>query len=345
MLIIHDDDVLGHAPRGEVHRGEWIDSMESPARVHGILTELRRWDHADFQAPLADAAYQELGQIHCGQYLEFLRTAFERWREERNDGDAIPYVWPTRNNLNDHSETIQAVLGRYASDTATPIMEGTWRAAWASAKVAISAAESLNDGTRTAFGLTRPPGHHASRDVYGGYCFLNNAALATQRLLNKGFQRVGILDLDYHHGNGTQQIFWERGDVFFASLHADPDFEFPYYSGHSNETGANDGAGMNLNFPLPQGTPADTFLDCLQRAIDAMMAVDVRAIVVSLGLDTFAGDPLGTFSLSTEDFAAFGKPLATAGLPTLFLLEGGYATEELGRNLINVLQSFVCQMK
>ncbi len=225
-------------------------------------------------------------------------------------------------------------------DSGTPLTAGTWIAAKTGADCAVNAAHALRLGERGTFALTRPPGHHAGADFFGGYCFLNNAALAAQHLLDDGAHKVGILDIDYHHGNGTQSIFYGRGDVLFASIHADPRTEFPFYLGHADETGEGAGLGCNMNLPLPAGsTPAQWFA-ALETACIKLAAFGAESLVVSLGVDTFAGDPLSHFALQSADFLRIGERIAHLGLPTVFVLEGGYAVAEIGINVVNVLEGF-----
>jgi acetoin utilization deacetylase AcuC-like enzyme len=195
-------------------------------------------------------------------------------------------------------------------------------------------------GERSAFALTRPPGHHAGPDFFGGYCFINNAAVAAQALRDGGVDRVAVLDVDYHHGNGTQTIFYERADVLTVSLHGDPVTEYPFFLGHADERGAGAGKGFNLNLPLPRGTGFATWRAALSTALQAVADFGAQALVVPLGLDTFAGDPISGFTLQSADYLAVGAALAGAGLPTVFTFEGGYAVDEVGVNAVNVLQSF-----
>jgi acetoin utilization deacetylase AcuC-like enzyme len=231
-------------------------------------------------------------------------------------------------------------MGLYSYDAGTPFTAGTWVAARAGADCALSAAQRLVLGDRTAFALSRPPGHHAGADFFGGYCFLNNAALAAQYLRDAGMAKVAVLDIDYHHGNGTQAIFYDRADVFFASIHGDPRTEYPFYLGHADETGAGAGAGFNLNLPLPAGSSAAAWFAALDAACERVARHRADALVVSLGLDTYAGDPISTFALQQDDFARLGQRLKRLGLPTAFILEGGYAAAELGHNAVRVLQGF-----
>jgi acetoin utilization deacetylase AcuC-like enzyme len=225
-------------------------------------------------------------------------------------------------------------------DSGTPLTAGTWIAAKTGADCAVNAAHALRLGERATFALTRPPGHHAGADFFGGYCFINNAALAAQHLLDDGARKVAILDLDYHHGNGTQSIFYQRSDVQFISIHADPRTEFPFYLGHADETGEGAGLGYNMNLPLPAGTAAAAWFAALETACIRLASFAPEALVVSLGVDTFAGDPLSYFSLQSADFLRIGERLSFLGLPTAFVMEGGYAVKEIGVNVVNVLEGF-----
>ncbi|MBC8055659.1 MAG: histone deacetylase family protein, partial [Rhizobiales bacterium] len=193
---------------------------------------------------------------------------------------------------------------------------------------------------RSAFALSRPPGHHAGADFFGGYCFLNNAALAAQALRDGGAERVAVLDVDYHHGNGTQSIFCDRADVLTVSIHGDPLTEYPFYLGHADERGIGAGAGFNLNLPLPRGTGFARWREALRVGLDAIRAFGADALVVSLGVDTFEGDPISGFALRTDDYLEIGRSIAAARLPTVFVFEGGYAVAEVGVNTVNVLEGF-----
>jgi acetoin utilization deacetylase AcuC-like enzyme len=220
-------------------------------------------------------------------------------------------------------------------------MGGSWAAARSGAACAIDAAREVSSGkVRSAFALSRPPGHHAGADFMGGYCFLNNAALAAQGLRDAGAERVAVLDVDYHHGNGTQAIFYERADVLTVSIHGDPKTEYPFYLGHADERGAGAGTGFNLNLPQPRGTTFATWRNALQEAIAAVKAFGAQALVVSLGVDTFEGDPISGFRLRSADYLEIGRDIAQSGLPTVFVFEGGYAVEEVGINTVNVLEGF-----
>jgi len=194
---------------------------------------------------------------------------------------------------------------------------------------------------RTAFALCRPPGHHAGTDLYGGYCFLNNAAIAAEGFINRGAERVVVLDVDFHHGNGTQDIFYQRDDVMFLSLHGAPEDAFPHFLGYTDETGAGKGEGFNINYPMPPGTVYSVWLNALQNALKAIATYTPDALVVSLGVDTFKEDPISFFKLESEDFTDYGRAIAGLKIPTLFVMEGGYAVEEIGINTVNVLTGFL----
>lgn len=256
--------------------------------------------------------------------------------------DALPSVWPVRGFRADvEPDNFAARLGLYSFDAGTPLMAGSWRAARSGALTALQAARAVASGReRSAFALTRPPGHHAGADFFGGYCFLNNAALAAQALREGGAARVAVLDVDYHHGNGTQSIFYERADVLTISIHGDPRTEYPFFLGHADERGAGAGEGCNLNLPLPRGTGFERWLEALDAAIAAVRAFRPDALVVPLGLDTFEGDPISGFHLKSADYLRVGARLASLELPTVFSFEGGYAVAEVGVNAVNVLEGF-----
>jgi acetoin utilization deacetylase AcuC-like enzyme len=323
----------------ELDGGKLIPSWESPERAANIVAAL---DAAAFESTLPDPLDPtELAQIHDPGYLEFLATAWDRWVEVgRTAPAAMGFCFPgnrARGRVPDH---IEGQLGYYCFSLDCSIGPATWAAALESAAIAQTAAQRVIDGDRASFALCRPPGHHATRDQFGGYCYLNNAALAAQRLRSAGTPRVGILDVDYHHGNGTQDIFYDRADVLFASLHCDPRQQYPFFAGYADECGVGEGLGANLNYPLPRGTSADVWFDTLEVASAALETAGIEALVVSLGLDTFADDPISDFELHGADYPRLGERLARFGLPTVFVMEGGYATAELGRNVRSVLVGF-----
>ncbi|HRH89036.1 MAG TPA: histone deacetylase family protein [Rubrivivax sp.] len=342
MLILHSPAHLGHAPRFEFFRGERVPCFETPARAEFVLQALRERGHPLCEPDVDSAAV--LPTVHGARYLAFLQTAWSQWLA-LDAGNAehqpFPSVWPVRSLRSDvEPDNFIARLGLYSMDNGSPLAAGTWRAVKAGADAAATAAARLASGQRAVFCATRPPGHHAGADFMGGYCFVNNAAVAAQSLRAHGCRRVAVLDVDYHHGNGTQSIFYERADVLFVSVHGDPRTEYPFYLGHADERGAGAGEGFNLNLPLPAGSSAAAWFAALDEGCARIERHAADALVVSLGLDTFAGDPISRFALQPADFSRLGERLRRLGLPTLFVLEGGYAASELGSNAARVVDGF-----
>ena len=342
MIALFSEQHALHAPVFEFFRGERVPCFESPARADWVKQRLLQRDH-ELRAPHADSRML-LAQVHSARYLAFLEHAWEGWLALAPGNGALqpfPSVWPVRTLRSDiEPDNFTARLGLYAMDNGSPLSAGTWAAAKAGADAAASAADLLGEGQRAVFCCSRPPGHHAGADFMGGYCFLNNAAVAAQALRQAGHERVAVLDVDYHHGNGTQSIFYQRSDVLFVSLHGDPRTEYPFYLGHADELGEGAGRGFNLNLPLPAGASVSVWFDALEQGCQRIARCGVQALVVSLGLDTFAEDPISTFSLQAADFSRLGQRLAALGLPTIFVLEGGYAAEALGVNAVQVIDGF-----
>ena len=278
-----------------------------------------------------------LGAVHDVGYLDFLEQAWTDWTANGATGEMIPTCFPVRGMSSGPPTNIDGRLGWYAFAAETAITAGTWQAAHAAASIARTAQGLVSAGDDVSFALCRPPGHHAARDYFGGYCFLNNAAIAAHGFLVDGADRVAILDVDFHHGNGTQDIFYGRDDVFFASLHGDPRHEFPYFTGFADETGTGPGEGTTANYPLLPGTTFDTWAAALDDALAKIATFRPDALVVSLGVDTFESDPISSFKLTTDDFTTYGRRIGTTGLPTVYCMEGGYAINEIGTNTVNVL--------
>lgn len=340
MKAVYSPLHIGHVGGMELNRGALVPCFETPERADIILNAYREAGLGPIVEP-EDYGEGPLRAVHEEAYLTFLKTIWERWVAAGRSGFALPFAIPGRSLRTDVlPEGVDGALGHFCFDVGTPIVEGTWQAAYGAAQAALTAADLLA-GERAAFALCRPPGHHAGRSVYGGYSFLNNAAIAAEHLRARGHGRVAILDVDYHHGNGTQDIFWERGDVLYASIHADPATDFPYFLGYADEEGAGAGRGTTLNIPLPHGTGWDDgWGDALQRALDSIQAFGPGALVVSLGVDTWDGDPISGFKLTDKHFPLIGHAIAKLGLPTLFVFEGGYAVAEVGRNVVGVLDGF-----
>jgi acetoin utilization deacetylase AcuC-like enzyme len=257
----------------------------------------------------------------------------------------LPQFWPVQGSPAGGMparcpDSVVAQLGWFAGDAIAPLMAGTWAAAYESAQVALSAQRAMAEGARSALALCRPPGHHAGTARLAGYCYLNNAAIAAQAFIDGGMRRVAVLDVDYHHGNGTQEIFYERADVLVCSVHADPAEDYPYFVGRADEMGTGTGEGFNLNCPLPTGSDWATWRAALETCCQRIVDYAPQALVVSLGVDTHRDDPSGSFKLDSSHYVPLGRRLAELGLPTLFVLEGGYAVEVLGVNVANVLAGF-----
>ncbi|KNG92845.1 histone deacetylase family protein [Pseudaestuariivita atlantica] len=325
--------------RSELYGGELVEPFERPSRAEYIVERVRSVRLGPVNPP-DDFGMQPILAVHDADFVAFLQSVWTEWQAAGFKGEAIPSVWPARRTSTHIPKHIDGLLGYYALASETSISDGTWDAAYASAQVALTGAERLRQGARSVFSLCRPPGHHAALDMYGGYCFLNNAAIAAQHLLDNGAERVAILDVDFHHGNGTQDIFYEREDVLFLSLHGDPMDAFPYYLGHADETGKGAGEGFNVNYPLPPGTDFVTWRKSLQDAIEKVAAYGPEVLIISLGVDTFETDPISFFKLKSADFITYGADIAALKLPALFVMEGGYDIAEIGVNAVNVLEGF-----
>lgn len=340
MKIIYSPKHKLHKSPGELLLGEFVPAFEKPERAELILARAKEMKLGDVLAP-EEFLLDPIKKVHVPGMVELLQTAHAQWLAEGHTGAAYPYSWPARGMRVDRvSKNIDGKLGYYSFDCGTPITSTSWEAIKASVDVALTGAKLLQNGERSAFSLCRPPGHHASASQYGGYCFLNNAAIATQKCLDEGARRVAILDVDYHHGNGTQDIFYQRDDVLFVSLHGDPDQEYPYMLGFADENGAGKGEGYNVNYPLPWGTDWNGWSAALEAGLKRIEAYGADMIIVSLGVDTYKDDPISHFKLEHEHFTRMGERIKTLGKPTLFVMEGGYAVAEIGINVVNVLAGF-----
>ena len=339
MITVYSEKHLLRNPRTELYGGELVAPHECAQRAEFVLGRVKATGLGDIIAP-SQFGLEPVVRVHDAEFVEFLSSAWTEWLDAGNRGEAIPDCWPARRMAVRRPNSITGKLGYYAMAAETSISAGSWEAACASADVALTAAARLATGERGAFALCRPPGHHAARDLYGGYCFLNNAVIAAQYLRDHGNERVAILDVDFHHGNGTQDIFYARSDVLYCSIHGDPLDAFPYFAGYADEIGSGEGTGYNLNLPLPRGTDFRVWRAALETALARIVKFAPGALVVSLGVDTFENDPISFFKLKTDDFARYGRLISALGLPTLFVLEGGYAVAEIGVNAVNVLQEF-----
>ena len=337
MKVVYTLRHRHHHPRYELEGGALQEPFEHPGRAEIIRAALAADEGFEFVAPDAWGT-AAIEAVHHPGLVEFLETAWELYQQENGSThDVVPDVFAMpglREGMEAAAEptAIGARLGWWCYETTTPLTHGTYDAARASVDVAMTAADLVLGGEHVAYGLCRPPGHHASRSLYGGYCFFNNAAVAANHLAAATGSKVTVLDVDYHHGNGTQQIFYERDDVQFVSLHGDPRRAYPHLTGFRDETGGGAGAGTTSNYPLPERTDDDDYLAALTAACAEINAFGAELLVVSLGLDTYYDDPISDLALTAEGFEACGALVAELGLPTVVLQEGGYATDELGEN-------------
>jgi acetoin utilization deacetylase AcuC-like enzyme len=311
MKVVYSPENLQHNPTFEVYDGVQETYPEVGERVEVIRRDLAAAGYEiipprDFNGSLISA-------VHTQRYINYLRNQSESITDGQRFGS------------------------NYIMDSYTPITHGTYPAARIAANVALTAVQEVTEGNQ-AYGLCRPPGHHAESQRMGGYCYFNNAAIAADKLAEKS--PVAILDIDYHHGNGTQEIFYDRKDVLYVSLHADPDQKFPYISGWPEETGRGEGIGYNLNLPLPLDTKLDDYLDTLSKGIERVSQFDPKYLVVSLGFDTYKKDPIAGFDLDIEDYAEIGKEIRSLEVPTVLIQEGGYYVPDLGKAALSFLSGF-----
>lgn len=339
MKIFYSETHRKHDPSFEVFDGGLrVPYLENPDRMDRILNALRATNWAEIHEP-SDFGLSPILAVHDKGYLDFLASCWTEWLDSKPKDSSV--FLPATFALRHQPQKPKSLLGRggyYIMDLSACIVAGTYEAALASANCALSAASSVAHHSSAAFALCRPPGHHAGKDYAGGYCFINNAAVAAHWLSQHG--HVATLDIDYHCGNGTQDIFYARDDVLTLSIHADPDFEYPSYFGHANERGRGRGFGFHHNFPLPKGTHDDSYLIVLNKALELIRNYKPKYLVVSAGMDIYADDPLGTINISTEGIREIGKRIAALELPTVIVMEGGYNNDALGRNITAFLGEF-----
>lgn len=337
MKTIYSDDHNLHGGLLDPRGLDFRESSECPARANNVAEAIRKSGIGKILEPQMFDESRYL-RIHEPDYLEFLKTVWDEWEASDEVGtNARPDTFVGAGMRHVPTNCVVGKLGRYSFDATSPFVAGSWQAIRSSANVALTGAELLKGRDRLAFAACRPPGHHATADYCGGYCYLNNNSLAAQSLRDGGAARVAILDVDYHHGNGTQHIFYERNDVMTVSLHADPSVEYPYFLGYEDEVGTGKGHGFNVNFPLPFGTGWNRYSEALAAAIARIRSFSPEALVVALGLDTFAGDPTTHFEIGTDDFTRMGEAIAAIDVPTLVVLEGGYSVEWIGENTVRFL--------
>ncbi len=338
MLSVYSEDHQLHDGLLEPDDDGWAPSVESPARANNVVAEILDRNLGDIIPPRSYGE-DKLTTVHDADYVEFLSLAWSDWIAAGETGsNAKPFAFVGSGMRHADTRNIHGKLGRYSFGSDAPLVAGSWQAIRRSAETGLTGADLILEGERIAFSVCRPPGHHATAAQCGGYCYLNNTALAAQSLIDAGMDRVAVLDIDYHHGNGTQSIFYERNDVLTTSLHADPALEYPYFLGFKDEPGSGSGEGFNRNYPLPFGTDWKAYSEPLHDALKHVQDFLPSAVVVALGLDTFAGDPICYFEILAEDYISMGQCIGALSLPTLVVLEGGYAVDAIGENTTNFLE-------
>ncbi|MGH2521123.1 MAG: histone deacetylase family protein [Anaerolineales bacterium] len=373
MHILYTDRHKLHNTDGLLIEGQPASHPEVPARAEIILSAARAASLGPVSAP-TDHGLDPVLAVHDPSFVEFLRTVHARNAEYyRQAVPFAPNTFAPRSARRGPGPNYWSQAGYYAFGVGSPILEGTWQAAYWSAQCALTAADFVRQGERVVYALCRPPGHHAHADLYGGFCYLNNAAIAAHHLqssdaeptsadvglnaesdahasrlrptsgdvgLRRKEVKVAILDVDYHHGNGTQEIFYSDASVLYCSLHAHPDDDYPYYWGGADERGEGPGVGFNRNWPLPQQADDTAFLAALDEALAAIREFGPRYLIISAGFDIAVGDPVGGFCVTTEGIREIGRRIAGLQLPTLIVQEGGYLLERLGENAVAFLSAF-----
>jgi acetoin utilization deacetylase AcuC-like enzyme len=338
MRVILNPKHADHAPPGELEGGAVIPSYEAPDRVEAIRTALETAGGFTFEEP-PKPGEECVAAVHHAAYITYLREASAEAKKARDPAEK--QLWPTVFPFgpNPRATGTRALRGQFCFDTYTPILPGTFAAALGGANAAARAADLLASGSeRNAYVLTRPPGHHAEPDRCGGYCYFNNAAVAAERLSKHG--KVAVLDLDVHHGNGTQHIFYERTDVLTVSVHGDPAGLYPFFSGFAEETGSGAGLGANLNIPLPTGTGVREYRAAMAMAINAVRKFNPSFLVFAFGADTHESDPIGGFKLPMKFFAEMGAAVRELNFPSVIVQEGGYNLSTLGGCVVELLKGW-----
>ncbi len=338
MQVVYSQSHARHHPKFFMMRGVLRESPEVPQRFSHFLEAIRKAKHELIQ-PL-DFGSVARERVHPKPYLTFLETAWTEWSKLPGSGpEIVPNIHPNRV----HGTCPQGIVGQagwYMADTSAPMGPDTFEEAKRSANCAATAAQLVLDGAAESYALCRPPGHHCYADMAGGFCFLNNSAIAAE-ILRLQHKRVAILDIDLHHGNGTQGIFYQRDDVLTVSIHADPSIFYPWFWGYAHERGEGAGEGANLNLPLAHGTGDQEFLEALETAIEAVRRFDPGALIIGLGVDASKDDPLGVLKVTTPGFARIGERIGAMRLPTVLVHEGGYLSASLGDNLGAFLNGFM----
>ncbi len=334
MRAFYDADQAAHDPQQFMRHGRIVQPKDLPERTARLGQALRDLD-VPVSAPARDGA-AERRAVHTEGFLNYLETAWQRWQSLPDHG---PEVWPNtfpywsgrpedRARPDCPADHLIARTGWYLGDLSVAIGKDTWRSVRASTNTAVAAADAVATDRGIAYALCRPSGHHARADRASGFCFLNNTAIAAHHLRST-FERVAILDVDAHHGDGTQQIFYSRPDVLTISIHADPANYYPFFTGYGSERGHGAGEGFNVNVPLAHGSTSEAMFTAVDRATDAIAQFRADALVVALGFDAHARDPIGVLKLESQDFGGIATRVRALGLPTLIVQEGGYAIDAI----------------
>lgn len=337
MKVVFSDSQLRHNPKMFLVNGAPQPNPEVPERATRLL-------ESAIEAGLerlvpADHGLGPFARVHTPEYIAFLSGIHERWRRiEGASEEVMPNIHPDRRDAGYPASAV-GQAGYHLGDTACPIGPQSWESIRWTANTSTEAALLVCAGAPAAYALCRPGGHHASGDIAGGFCYVNNCAVAVETLLSS-FKRIAVIDVDVHHGNGTQSLFYHRPDVLMVSIHADPVRFYPFFRGHANERGSGPGLGFNLNLPLPRGTADDAYLPVLDEALRRIRCFTPDALAVSLGLDAYEGDPLAGFRISTDGFARIAERIGALRIPTVLIQEGGYLCEGLGSNLQRFLSAF-----
>jgi acetoin utilization deacetylase AcuC-like enzyme len=345
MKLFFDETQLAHQPKQYMVHGKIVDPFENPNRATTLIAALERAGLK--RAQPKDFGRDPIVKVHADHYLTFLEEAYARFMQLPAHGpEVLPNVHPYRGASLTYGERgpprVTGIIGRagwYMGDMSCATMDGTWRAAYASAQTAVAGAEEVLAGARAAFSLCRPPGHHAYADRCSGFCYLNNAAIAAE-VLRRKFKRVAIIDFDTHHGDGTQAIFYARADVLYGSVHTDPSAYYPHFAGYADETGTDAGEGANINLPLPFGSDDATFLAANAKLAEAVGAHGSEALILSAGWDAHRDDPLSKLAVTTDAYRRIGELYGKLRLPTLIVQEGGYSLEAVAAASYAFTQAF-----